>query len=153
MTDDCSICFEPLAVGEVQTLGCAHVFHQTCAAQWRAGTCPLCRRPYTVPRGPRAQETVRERLERIYGNIDRQIMLPPRHREPPRLVQIVRGDVELNFEYVPVTPRERLVRQYSDLARDIAREMMLPADDAFFSSLAGLRSEEGQEIPRAMRAP
>ena len=48
--DKCSICQEPLDLGDTQALACRHILHQRCALEFiRRGaprTCPICRTPF-----------------------------------------------------------------------------------------------------------
>lgn len=48
MDEDCPVCFEPLGEGETNTLGCGHIFHQTCINRLRDRRCPLCRAPIPI---------------------------------------------------------------------------------------------------------
>jgi hypothetical protein len=48
---DCAICFEALEdTAGTARLGCTHVFHRGCIAQWceHQHTCPLCRTPFAA---------------------------------------------------------------------------------------------------------
>ena len=51
MSENCAICFEPLASGgsTCETLECRHVYHKACVDDLRrsaaSGICPLCRAP------------------------------------------------------------------------------------------------------------
>ncbi len=65
MTEDCSICFEPLwETGKgtvVRYLACTHKFHEPCLNRWvrrSKNTCPLCRQRFTLSRTTTQREVV-----------------------------------------------------------------------------------------------
>jgi len=71
MTENCSICYEPLDEGNTTSLPCTHTFHLDCVCKWFDVNinCPLCRSdPLQLQRYQEYQKRYKTRSKRKTGH-------------------------------------------------------------------------------------